>query len=377
MKKKEQRILLWGLMALVMALVVSCTKSNLSNRSSVRFTIGLASDGTRTLYSGEGTVTDGKLVKERIDWVVNDQVRVYSPEAMQTDWAHYAEYKVTSHTHTPHGALMDHAEVAAMDADGKGLTWEAGTTNHFYGMYPSPAIFRSDDPGASWIALDGSTMKGTIAADQTGLLSWTGVTGTGDITGAPDMKYAWMFAKQTGNKGDSEVNLVFYPKFTAFEFTIGSGENAVVHLSSFTLETTQTANSDYPYPYLAGNFSLAGDTELVSVSNTGPSKTITVTFPEGTAVTRATATADAKNLTFTVFALPVDITSLKITFTGEEIGTRTLVLKDGTDSTASPLEFTACKKYRIYGLSFPNFLVAQGEDILWDLEAHGEALKWY
>lgn len=378
--KTMNKSLLWLVLPAALA-VVSCTKSGPAFSEGIRFSLGLAEDGTRTVYTGDGEfstythagVPDAQLLtKERIDWKVNDLVTVYSPEALTMDWGHYVDYKVTSHTHTPHGDLMDHAEVVATDASGKGLTWEAGTTNHFYGMYPSKAMFTSSDAGYNWIALDGTTMKGTIPSAQTNNLTWTGVTGTGDVVGTPDMRYAWMFANATGNKGDSEVNLVFYPKFTAFEFSIGSGENSIVHLSSFTLETTSSSAA----VVLAGDFSLAnGNTssQTVTVSGTG-SKSVTVTFPTGTAVTRATSTADAKNLTFTVFALPVDITSLKITFTGDEIGTRTLALNDGN---GAPLNFTACKKYRIYGLSFPNFLVAQGEDILWDLEAHGEALKWY
>ena len=368
------KTLLWTLLPIALAAVVSCTKTGGPSGDTVRFSVGLASDETRTAYSGEGTVVDGLLKKERIDWLVNDQITVYSPEAMKMDWSHSADYKVNAvSTHddsgvTPSGNnLMSHATVTA--TAGTGLTWEAGT-NHFYGMYPSAVKFTSTDAGYGWIALDQTVMKGTIPATQSP--TWTGLTGEGDVTGAPDMRYAFMYASQTAVKGSSEVNLVFKPKFTAFEFTIGSGENDYVHLSTFKLETTASG------AFIAGNFSYDGATESMTVSNTGASSSIEVTFPTGTVVTRETPTASgtvpAKNLTFTILALPVDITSLKITFTGTEIETRSLALNDGN---GVPLNFTACKKYRIRGLSFPSFLLAEGNDIDWDLEAHGEALNWY
>jgi len=348
---------LFGLLLSVLT-VVSCSKSGGPSSDSVCFSVGLAGAGTRTAYSRDGVYQEGVLTRERIDWTDGDLVTVYSPEAMKTDWSHSADYRIVSHV-TSADNLMSHAEVIATDADGKGLTWEAGT-NHFYGMYPSVSMYRSTDEGYGWVGLDGTTLKGTIPSGQT--LSWSGLTGTGNITGTPDMKYAFMFAKQTGRKGDSEVNLVFFPKFTAFEFTIGSGENPAVTLSSFKLETTESG------AFLAGNFSMAGDTEAVTVESAGATRYVTVNFPAGTVVT------PEKPLTFTVFALPKDLTKMQIWFTGTEIGDRKLVLNDGS---GNPLSFSACKKYRLAGLSFPSILTAQGEGILWDLEAHGEGLEWY
>jgi hypothetical protein len=309
---------------------------------------------------------DGVLKKERIDWLVNDQITVYSPEAMKTDWSHSADYKVNAVSMhddsgvTPSGNnLMSHATVTA--TDGTGLTWEAGTTNHFYGMYPSAVKFTSTDAGYGWIGLNETVMKGMIPTAQS--LTWTGLTGAGDVTGAPDMRYAFMYATATGVKGNSEVNLVFKPKFTAFEFTIGSGENAVVHPTSFKLETTASG------AFVVGKFSYNGDSQALSVE-TDASNNLTVTFPTGTAIT------PSKPLRFTVFCLPVNLTSVRIRFWGTELGEegRKLDLNDGS---GNPLTFTACKKYRISGLNFPQLLTAQGEDILWDLEAHGESMIWY
>lgn len=351
-----KKSLLWMLPFVMVA--VSCTKSGDPSSKSVSFSIDLASNGTRTSYSNDGTYTDGVLTKERIDWTNGDLVTVYSPEATKSDWTHYADYRIVSHT-TSTDNLMSHGVVAPVESDGAGLTWEEGT-NYFYGMYPSAKSFTSTDKGYGWIALDQTTLKGTIPAAQT--LTWSGLTGTGNIKGTPDMRYAWMYATGSGEMEDEVVTLVFYPKFTAYEFTIGSGENDSVTLSSFKLETTETGG------LLSGNFSMDGISGVVTpVSSTGTAA-ITVTFPEGTVVT------PKKSLTFTVFTLPTNQTKMQITFTGTEIGERKLVL-NGADG--KPLSFTACKKYRLSGLRFPSILTAQGEDILWDLEAHGEGLEWY
>lgn len=354
--------LLWIILSLAMTVGQSCTKSEDEGAESVRFSMSSPSDdATRTEYSGEGTVVDGNLVKERINWKINDLVTVYSPEATLEDGAtHTADYKVGSSVSVPDDLTSRATSLTTTDGGGRGLLWAYGT-NHFYAMYPSKATsgFTSDE--RSWVGLDGTTMKGTIPSTQV-MTSWS--TSTDRIVGAPDMKYAWMFAKQTADKGSGDVSLVFHPKFTAFEFTVSSGENTSVTLSSFKLETMATGAD--AGDFVAGDFSFEGSDETFTFVSTGASKAINLAFPSGTVVT------PGKSITFTILALPVNLTKMKITFTGTEIGTRELPLtKNGV-----PIDFTACKKYRIKGLKFPSLLTADGEDILWDYEAWGEDINW-
>ena len=384
MKKRIISILLP--FAILIALA-SCTKTgDRTTYKSVNLGLTMSGSDTRTSYSGEGTVTDGLLTKERLDWTDGDLVTVYSPEAAMVDGvSHSADYKVVSHEINPTTNLRSCATVITSESSGKGLVWDTGTTYSFYGMYPSVATTGFTTTEKTWVGMNGMNMQATIPSVQGvvsytdgWIMNWSEITVSSDdpivrtptaIKGTPDMKYGWMFAKKTGVTFTIQpVELVFYPKFTAFEFTIASGENESITLTSFKLETlTETSTSDVS-AFIAGNFTYTGSTETVTVSSSGASNSITVNFPSGTTVT------PDKSLTFTVFALPVNLTNMRITFTGDEIGTRKLTLDT---ATGTPLTFTPYKKYRIYGLRFPSLLTAYGEDILWDLEAHGEPLDWY
>lgn len=335
---------LWLAMAmLALGLVgVSCTKS--TSQTHISFSAQMRGTPTRTSYSGEGTVTGGKLVEERIDWTDGDLITIYSPQAAMLDGTtHLCDYRIVTHS-TLADNLTSRATIEPIERNG--LQWGTGT-HAFYARYPSGSLTETQ-------------MTGTIPSAQNP--AWSG------LTGRPQMQYAYMFARTTGvSAGAEEVNLKFEPAFTAFEFTVGRGKNASVALTSFTLATEDASG------YLAGGFTLNNATftvttasDAVTVTPDGASKSITVSL-EGKTV------SEGNDLTFTVLALPKDLTKLKMTFEGPVIGIRTLRLND---ASGSPLSFAACKKYRIQGISFPSVLTAEGEEIEWDLEGFEEDLIW-
>ena len=89
-----------------------------------------------------------------------------------------------------------------------------------------------------------------------------------------------------------------------------------------------------------------GITPTYAAATSGTGKAITVTFP---ANTKVSPTSPVK---FTVFALPLDITGLKISFTVKNAGgyqfTRSLTLdKKNSSNVFVPVEFAARKKHRI------------------------------
>ena len=365
----RRRMRIVFMFVLASGMLAGCSKHGV-DANGIRFAASAASSSTRTAYSGEGeTNTDGALVKERIDWTDGDLISIYCPQAvvLEDESQHMADYVVTSHMSSSSIRSRAFINPVAQSATGmpNGLRWGTGE-HHFYAMYPSSNTVSFSTSEKAWIGLYETTMKGTIPGvlgePSTPSLTWSGLTGAGDIKGVADMRYAWMFAKATAPARAEEVQLDFYPKFTAFEFTVGSGDNPSVTLSTFKLETSTSG------VFLSGDFSLDGETGAVTVKNTGASNSISLTFPSGVVVT------PEKKLIFTVFTLPVNLTDLKITFTGTEIGTRKLALNT---AAGVPLEFDACKKYRITGLRFPNFLTAHGEDIIWDFDVHGENLVWY
>lgn len=289
---------------------------------------GTGAVSTKTSYSGtdqNGNPVGPTSTLERLDWVASDAIRIYCREAHKVGdndihWGDYVVKDVKNESNVESRATISPEEPNS-------LTWGSGS-HTFYAMYPAPAdnTFKEDH-----------TLVGTIPAAQT--VTQKPATNTW----LPDMSYAYMMAKTVAN--DGPVSLDFSTRFTAFSFTIGPGENTKVDVTSFILSSSSTA--------LAGNFTVNED--VYNFSST--SNAVTITWDPAIEVT--------SDVTFTVFCLPQDLTNLTVTFTGDQIGTRSLKLND---AVGTPLVFKKNKKYRIYGMRFPKLTeVSFGEDILWDL----------
>ena len=101
-------------------------------------------------------------------------------------------------------------------------------------------------------------------------------------------------------------------------------------------------------------------------------KTIEVTLPGDDGIT---LDSENPNLTFNVFALPQDITDLKVTFYTNE-GTKTLKLiekKTASTDTDKYLTFDGGKKHRMNGVILPtgwyfNYITLQLEVLEWETE---------
>ena len=315
--------------------LAGCEKGGLPNSGSVSFTASAGDEETRTSYSGV-IVTSGGVDKERIDWVVGDCFTVYSDKAATLDGSHVTDYMVES-KETTSDKLRSKAKVGSVVAHG--LQWGTASGNVvFYAGYPEGTMNTTP------------RMTGTIPTSQT--LTWSG------LVGKPDMSKAYMFASATAQAQASSVELVFYPKFTAFEFEVSPGDNSSVALTSFELSSSSKN--------LAGKFTLTPSSGAMSVSS--GSKKITVSLSGKTLTSGNT-------LKFTVFTLAKeDLTDLTIKFVGTEIGTRTLDLKNSSGTFHT---YTAGRKHKISGLSFPKTLDANGNDgIVWTYSAAGEKVTW-
>ena len=331
---------------------VSCEKTPGAG-SGVSFRAKADGTTTKTAY---GDISGDTQDYQMLNWVSGDRIRVYSPQAVKiyTTNEHFADYKVDG---VKTEGITSVATLLSSD-DGNGLGWQESGTHYFYSVFPS-----TDINGSSTITAgtgNSVTVTGTIPATQT--LSWSGVLGT------PDMRYAYMYAA-TSTAPQSQVDLTFRPRFTAFQFEIGPGEHTSIHLTGFTLSTTDATRP------LSGTFTISGvagsETLTCPTSGTGVSTSLTVSMD-------ATLTT-GNTLILTVFALPRELEHLSISFTGDEIGTRSLALKQEDEY----ISFSACKKYRFYGLSFPKVggIVASGEGIEWDgsytiSTNDGELIAW-
>lgn len=277
---------------------------------------------TKTIYSGTGEYVGETLVRERIDWVSGDVIRIWSDKAHVRDGStNWADYLVTPTTNT---GANSYATVSNKGANG--LVWGEGT-HEFYSLYPSP------DSGENSSTFSGKEVSATIPAVQT-------YTVQGDRL-MPDMDYAYMFAALK-TEASSSIILSFKPMFTAFEFTIDSADDASMTLTSFEMVSASSP--------LSGTF-----TASLSASTNGPASSASYRIEESTGSVKLQFTGGltirkGQPKCFTVFALPQDLSDVSIRFTNSKNEVKSLDLKlaDGT-----PVVFNACKKYRITSLGIP------------------------
>lgn len=343
-------------------LLAGCQKTGLmdGSKSSVKFSaVSSTSIDTKAVYAtGDDAYTiEGNKKYQRIDWQAGDQIFVWSDKA--TDRADadqkWSLYSVTSSI-TNSGRLST-ASVTA--SNGNGLVWGEAGAYTFFGVYPGSST-----------AFDGNVYSASIASDQ----------GVWDASSNELPLYGYMTAaKQVNFSGDEddlpEVKLSFEPAFTAFEINLKSKDKAL-SISSFELSSEDEA--------LAGPFGISfnGTTRTFDLSQ-ATSQVVSVSFAEGTQIAPATESASAKELTFTVFALPQDYTKLTIRFTvivdgTDPVQTRTLSLKlmEKDETTGEPsnyITFPACAKHVLTGIQMGDVwsfktITLNGFVIEWDPE---------
>jgi hypothetical protein len=329
----------------MICLTASCEKIGFSRQ--IRFNVVTAVPGasadTKTAYSGDVT---GSGV-ERINWTSGDVIRIASDVARTADARDFADYAVTAGSIEADG-IYSNVKVGATGADGTGLEWGSGD-HHFWGIYPSHPISISGST---------ATVSGlSIAAAQD--VSDSRKTATGNNTlFAPDMTSAWMLADKADVPANtSNFDLLFYPAFTAFEFTLASQFPATLKVKSFELSSEAGASGDD----LAGTFSASiAPADATTYTVTSGTRSVTVSFGEGVDITQD------KSLRFTVLALPKGdedgylkrlTLDFLININGADVhrslaltSTGSTVPKDG----GNYIKFAARHKHRIYGLALPS-----------------------
>ncbi len=344
--------------------LAGCQKTGIlgtgTSDGTIRFSAS-AAPGTKTVYGAYNNDSADAATWQSLDWVNGDQIRIYSDAAVRRvgyeqgktgqDLYYWADYKVTGaqagSANTEAGWSSATLENLNDDGNGlgNGLMWpaDAGSAK-FYAIYPAPAAAEST----------GTTLDGTK-----GNLAGTIPAGQALKDGKTDMSYAYMTAvgasAQPASDGKTNIKLNFYPAFTAFEFSLKSDVADPVTVTKFELLATADA------PALTGDFKVtySGTTETAkTITCTGTGRTVTFTFPANTTV------SSTKDLNFTLFALPQDLTGLTLRFTileGTEEVTRSLKLTyakemtvgDKTYAKGDFVPFAACRKHRINGLVMP------------------------
>jgi len=307
---------------LIILLCCSCEKIPSYRSGEVSFgakSIGSGHPLTKTAYAGSDNVSGGI---EPIWWLSSDQVRILSAQAATASSAHYADYAVTPDSTDP--------TVGTIAATGEALLWGEASTHYFYAVYPPLPMTSTND--------------GTAASVTASIPAAQAVTQSGTEYLA-DMDYAYMYSSLAVSVNE-EVDLTFYPMFTAFTFSIYTDPDDAItsNLVALTLSSTQTS------AYLTGDFTASlttsGLTALTTSEVTSGGNTITVDLGEGVSL----ATTQSGEYKITVFALPMDQTALRVTLGFANGETRSLDLrKNGVNLT-----FSACNKICINHLMVPN-----------------------
>ena len=327
--------------------------------------------GTKTTYGDD--YAESTTTWQFIDWVTGDRMRIVSDYASdQSEPANfYADYKVTA-AERPDGTHQSKATVESASASGHGLFWDEGHSGsyNFYAVYPTPGTGAVNSIGADAAPGGDATPEQVVAWQfQLGRVNATlpastalpepsstkkvdaqGHTLPDDATDfahtynvyAPDMNYAVMTAAASVSSSNSDVDLLFKPAFTAFEFNLTTAQVGD-EFTIYDIRLTSTGDD-----YLTGTYSMKAGADLsgsnvVTVDGTERYQYAALTSPAGVPL------AAKAGITCTLFTLPkanTGILTLKIT---TEDGTVSLPLTgtDGTNPTSSAYIFQPGLKYRI------------------------------
>ena len=348
MKMKNNILSIALLSAGIVLSLAGCQKGSTSNDlegKAVRFGATSGRLATRTAFSGEGegdTTDDfGRkiLTWERIDWTPGeDQVMIASDYATvyESDQK-YATYTVFDVEVQDGKSKATLAEKASSEE----LFFTEETSYKFWGIYPASAGSGEDlvEAKASFEISNAQAPSG----DPTTMTS-----GEKTLTILPvDMTQAVMLAAAE-NQTAQNVELEFYPGFTAFEFTLNAADTELI-LKELVLSPANTDKS------LAGEVAVNTiQTGGATFSNTAnytitypESKKTTYTFPDNTII------SETEYVTFTVFAVPEKIEGLTLEFHMGEDGSeiQTATLKQRVNGEKQDITFTGGKKHCLRGIA--------------------------
>ena len=346
-------LLLAGIVLTLAGCQKGTTPSDLTGKA-VRFAATSESLSTRTSFTGAGTQDGDKidefnrlyLTHERINWKEGDQVMIASDNATvpnSNPTMKYATYTVASFTEDGNKSYATLEEKAETEE----LYFTDEETYKFWGIYPA-----SFGDGSKLVNAQASyAISGSQAPDTNAEPTTTTVTvgeGADAVTKnlktfAADMSQAVMLAAAEGQTAQN-VDMEFYPGFTAFEFTLNSAYADII-LHDIVLKPASASKS------LAGSVDAEIKKEKGSTfAITYPeAKELTYTFPEGTTITKT------DYVTFTVFAVPETIEGLTLVFHLGEDGSeeQTATLKKNVGGEKQDISFAGCKKHYLRGIAVP------------------------
>lgn len=298
---------------------------------------------TKTAYSSTVWGVIGNQY-ERIDWVDGDKIRIYSPEAAHRNEnsRHWADYDIIP---TSIRADQKNSRARIDNEEGQnGLVWGNASSYSFYALYPSPR-----KSGASFLNADllkaGVNVTAPIPAHQAQgdyyeVVAPTQASGLRGVY-KPDMNYAYMYAA-AGVASGADVELPFKPLMTAFEIQLGNDNTTPLVVKDIFLFTDSEGSA------LSGTFAgtISANNTFSVTSTSGTGKELHADLPEfengGTLTINK-----GKPITFTLFALPIDIQHLGLRLKLADDSYMSITFRYSADLGGAWIPFQACRKYRI------------------------------
>lgn len=335
--KSISKIILLG--AGILLSLTGCQKGNENEGSHasgrfVEFGAISGAPGTRTAFSGVST--NGW---ERIDWKEGDRIMIWSDNAINRagQSGKSAVYDIINIT--PQGK-ESHAKITRAGDDG--LVFLDEESNYqFWGIYPATAY--KTLPTAGEVSFD-------IPATQT----------EGDMNNGVLLAYASIPSEQ-------HVDLRFNPAFTAFSFTVAA--EVAMKINGFTMTSEERMNGANSFGPSVLNGTVAAAVQDGAWTYTVPAanesnNSISTTFSTPLELTLEEGETKTNEVTFVLFAVPADITSLTLKFDvtvgegeNEKSETRKVTVsyaKDGdTYAKGDPVTFAGLKKHNIKGIVLP------------------------
>lgn len=292
----------------------------------VRFQARSGGNRTKTEYGG--IETEGSDKYKVINWISGDKIRIYAPVTNPETVTSSGTSALTGYVNADYQlidiATTGHTSTAKLSpADAHGLMWADGSgTTNFYAVYPKDYE----------VSTSGGAIAATVAIPAA-------QDGGADVSGLP------LVAAASNVASGGAVELDFKPAFTTFQFTLKSSAGS----GSLTLNRVTLSTAESNTIYVAGKCfcPIAGGSATYDASD--KSKAVSVSFNPKPVISEL----DAFATTFTLFALPVNLTDMTLTvnWTKDHV-TMEKSLKLNKDG--SPLSFGAGHFIQITGVAVPD-----------------------
>lgn len=314
---------------------------------------------TKTAYSG-ATYNVGGTKYERIDWVADDKIEIYCPQAINGPTSHYdvVEVKAEDEEAGDSGTVSDYASLVRIGTSS--LQWNGDGEHTFYAMYPS-SLMHTEDPSKtveSGVYMDVSgenvLVKGFIPNVQNpvGELKYDSQTKT--YTAKPDMNFAYMVAKSTATREAGNVSLSFVPIVTAVEVELKNNTGATISIGEIQIKADEPIAAsfsadltDWTGTYPECSYIDGSESNLINITTRVERDGLRIPVP----------LQAGETLKFTVFLLPgsdddmIKDLSISLSVTGMGSKTKTLEGSEIKDNL----------KTRIKNLNLPELKV-DGDD---------------